>query len=841
MNKAVIIRASLILGTFLIIILIAVGCEFIFNKDQEVPTIDNPDGIFLSLDDGITITNQELWEAMRNTDGVSYLEQYVDYILLADYTGDAISQDEVDAYVSRLKYLTEDPEVVARIQANPDVNEEYINVFNQRLGVLGYNPFDPASLKEYVELDIAKSNYLKAQILSATEGDALFITDEALQSYYDENTYGDSCVVDLRFSSSTEASMVLEHFNLVYTYTNEDELTGLGLYSGTEPIEDVARADFDDTNTTLLTNDEVFEYYLQMYNYIYPWLDPIVLTSTTPADRQAEYCTNYSDESTRNYNDLTEYRETTDPIFVYANYAFNTLDLDNEGITPFTYTTSKAIGDFIYMVYKVSQDSVTAFEDLTQTELDAVLDDLLLEVVNDQAIGNLMSDLYEEGDYEVFDPFLKIVYEYTDDKPFDNEGSTTLVATIGDEEITAQELFDFMANRVGIFYAFEAAKTEITINSDDYVSLYGESRDYLNSKATTMIEHRDALRLVKTNFTQSEYAASMSWDDFLLLAFNAPTEADVIESYYIIQELDLGLILDTIGYSQYQAYMQDQITTYFSLNVDHLLIFLDRDMDFVPDSFNDYIDSLDSIGEAEYNTLRGDFEDLIKAQLLLDKTFPTIVSEFENSLIDDTENIWAPYKEYGFYIKTEELGEIDQTYLQSLDPDFAASLKRIYTLYNLPENIENDEYIDDQVTVSDFGVHFLTATKGTAFEMPTAYFQYEDGATPSYSEGSENDQIIPSEAQIAIYLEIKADEDAGNVSTKMLPTSVYQAVEYYFGPVFDAYTNQTGFVILIGNYMVDHNVEFTVNDADRQTELQDILDILYKANFPDKFVAYPTS
>ncbi len=67
-------RASIIFGILILAILIPLGLEA-FTKNENTPTLSNPDDVYLTVD-GVEITNGDLWTTMKNVDGVEYLVDY---------------------------------------------------------------------------------------------------------------------------------------------------------------------------------------------------------------------------------------------------------------------------------------------------------------------------------------------------------------------------------------------------------------------------------------------------------------------------------------------------------------------------------------------------------------------------------------------------------------------------------------------------------------------------------------------------------------------------------------------------------------------------------------------
>lgn len=825
MNKGIILRASLILGTFLIIILVAVGCE-VFDGSATEAQISNPNDVYLTVD-GTEITNEEIWSVMKNVDGLDYLFEYIQEDLLKDYIT-AITDEDVAAEVELLTYLTEDPSVIAEIKDNAEINQDYLDAFRQNVEVLGYDVNDPASIKEFISLSLAKRAYVKELMLTATEDDTLYINPTSVEDYYNGTRFGNVCSLDVRFQNTLEADAVFEHFKLVPNYMN-----GIGEYIGTEDMSTLAKGDYNETNTIELSETAAWGYYVKLYNYMNPWLTPLA-EDITPV----EYCTANPDAS-KSYDDLVKYQTETAPTVLFADYIYNDLDLEDDGVIPFTYTTNKVFGDYIMMVYKVSQDEVTAYEDLTTAEYDVVFEELMDTLLTDEVINASLTTLMEENDFELFDPQFKLQYEFTTGDTYDNNGSKTVLATYNDKEVNVDDFFAYMTDRIGTFYSLEVAKVKVLVNSDAYETTYGTtSHDYLNDKSDKLVEHRDSLREMKSIFSSDGYSSygfsssAMSWDEFIYLAFSVEGESDLIESMFVLAELQTGFTFDTIEYLTAVDYMQDKVDRYYSLNVDHILLYVDFDLDFEPDAFDDFVDGLDAAGLVEYNALKVNLENLLAAKFNDGYSLQDVVDEYTESLTGDATSEYYEFKQYGLFIMTENLGDIDHNSGESLDAAFDSALKRIYDSYSASAG-DDESYTDDQVVVSDFGIHLIEVTKGTNFEMATAVYEAE--TTGEYSDGATGTTIIPNAEQVALYLEIQRQVLNGDNPDEILPSNVQAAIEYYFSPVYEAYISQTGFSIAMGNHLLANNLTYTSNNTESLADLEKLIDVLYEVNFPELF------
>ena len=839
MNKSILIRGSIIMGLFLLVIGAAVGCSFIKGESTE-PTINNGNDVFLTIDD-FTVTNNELYEIMKNVDGLNYLMEYVDRIMLQD-TIDTITQAEIDAEIRLLIYKTDSDDIIAEIQSDPEIDQILIDAFNQNLTILGFDHTDPDSLREYVEVSIAKSKIAEQHISDATGNNIYALTDVEIKTYYDTITYGDVCALEVRFESDTEAKLVFDHFNLVQNFEE-----GIGEYFGTLPIEDVPSDGFildteQDGNTYLLDDEEVFAKYILLYNYMNPNVTPLLANLT-----QEDYCRDHSDIGSYNHDSMIKDRESDEPYVILTNYLFDTLTLDPDDGIRYSYT-AQSVGDASVFVYKVSEEDVVDYEDLTDSEVIDLKTELIESFMTPSVIQDIVSSTFEHLDLEIFDPYLALKHEFDSGVVYDNEGSDTIVATIGDVEITADEFFTFMKDRVGVFYSIELAKSNMLLTSQAYTDMYGDTHDYMDSNLAIMEANREELRSMKAAFGSNAYydyglsSSKFTWEEFMYLAFNVKTESEVIENIFILQDLKNHVIFPTLNYDSVIDYMETQAAEYLSLNATHLLIYVDHDKDFIPDDFDEFIDELAAPELAEYEALRLAIDDLVFLKLEDGLSFEEIVNEYEDSLMMDPLNEWAQFKQFGFLIMTQLLtpeASLDHHNIDIYDDRFQDTLKRVYDEFVVLKDNSIEpitEYLDSQITVTDFGIHFILATEGSDFSQNTAQYDPTDDTSVTYSDGSANTSEIPNAAQIAIYNEIKFATIGGDFTTAILPPNVYSAIDSYYGETFDAYFSQTGLSVVILEYMFDNNPVYATNNAENLETLQDILDVLYDVNFKDGFV-----
>jgi hypothetical protein len=834
MNRGIAIKAGIILGFFAIVLGLAFGCSSV-NNDSATPQISGGDDVFLSVGD-VEITKQELWNKMKISDGVTYLEQYVEEQLLASYIGQ-VTQAMIDEKVEESIYGSNDPDQIADIQDDADLESDLILAYERTLLLQGLDPDNADDVRSFFELEIAKELYTREYLENLTdENDSpYFIDDEMLEEEYTDKTKGDVCALVIRFHSYDEAEAVMNEFNIVPNYEGR-----LGDYFGTTPIEDVLTANFNDTNTNIMTDEEALDAYIAMYNYMY---------GTSIDGDVADFCANNTDGFSFEYDDLTEAYGATAAQGTFANYLWNTLELIDEDETddeiPLRFSiTTYSVDDYELMVYKVEEAEVTAFEDLSQAELDALYEDVLENSITSSTLSIATTQLWNDHEFEIFDPLFKLQYAFTEQEEFDNNGSDTVVATLDNTEITADDLFDYMYEQIGFFYLLELVKQENVLYSDLYTDIYGDDYDYLNNDSDEMVAHRAELREMKSIFSSNGYAqygfssGDYTWEEFLVLAFSNTSEANVIRDLFVIGSLQPAIVEDIIAYENAADFIQKQVDDYFSLDATHLLLYRDDDFDFNPDEYNDYVDGLTGQDATDYNALMVAFENQVKSAVNNDDvTLTDIVNEFRDGLVGDSENDWADYKAAGFFIMTEDLsaqGSLTNTSTTNFDEDFVLALKRIYDDY--VDAVDSDstitEYVDDRLVQSNFGMHFIIATEGDDFDQPTAEF---DATDTTYEAGFTNDSMVPSEDQINLYIQIRMAEAKDEAAPFTIPSDVRNAIEAYYGEIINAYFTSTGYTIATIDYIVNNNPDFVNPDAGSVSFLQEVLDILFELTFPEEF------
>jgi hypothetical protein len=847
MNKGIMIKVGIILGAFILIIGLAVGCTAIKNNEK-TPVLENGDNVYVSLN-GVDVTNNELYKEMLLSGGASYLVQYAEEHLLADYIS-KVTDEELLAEKEYLIYRTKDELLIAEYQADTELNDAYVQNFEDQMILLGYNPDDMDDLRSYLSLNIAKQKYLEDYINGLEEGDPLYVSDEDVEEYYNDLTLGTAQVLTIRFSSTKEAEKVLEEFNIVVNYDG----INWGLYdpslNGDKPL---AEADEDNeinsTNTTVLNPEEVFSKFILIWNYMYE--DNAIAEDIS----QETLMNDYSDITTLDYEDYLRNEYSNAAANTYAKYVFNTLEIPEEGnteeISQYSFQIQTA-GEFAFISYKMDQTEKTPYLDLTQAQRDEYTEEYMRTLQTSANLDAAMEELWLANELVVYDPIIKLQYKYQEGKEFDNNGSETLVATLGDLEITPKDLFEYMSRDYGLYTAMEIAQSKALLQSDLFTEVYGEDRDYKNSDNEVMQGHIEDLKGFQQYFTSNAFSqANLSsddytWEEFIQLYLQCEDEYAVLEKISISGNLQNYLINETINYEDAIDFIQEQADNYFSLNTEHILLYVDNDFNFKGDDYSDFLDGLSGQALTDYETLLNDFQALVVTKVRDEgMSLEDVVNEYEEAYYGDTDNVWLPFKKAGFFIMTQDLSSsASNTYLntyESFDEAFVENLKRIYDAYVLEVNNSAevpDHYADTKVFESDFGIHYIYATEGDGFEQPTAVFDNADGDYDARNVGT---TIAPNKDQIELYLEVMFDTTVGIDNTATIAPSVQDAIDAYYTYLYSFYwpsqnNSSMPVTIMTINYALDNNITFASDQDEHISDLELIVERLTEMNFPDGFL-----
>lgn len=258
-----------------LIILIAVTLVVVNVVTSRTPVLSNGDEAYLKYGN-LTVTKQELYDALKKDYGVAELNRIIDNYLYKDevakvddeellafieddifgedFTGDKQEQwEEVIESLVITGILTE-----AEVESNNSYEDKTTTVW--------------AKVKEYYRLELAKKNWAKAELLKryqeerTKEGKTDLFDDEDIEDYFEEN-YGKTTIgLIIPFTSNAAAEAMMKKYGI-----NVDASKTSG---STNQFAGWVKASFDNENNQYpspndyLTPNEVVEIFVAMYNEV---------------------------------------------------------------------------------------------------------------------------------------------------------------------------------------------------------------------------------------------------------------------------------------------------------------------------------------------------------------------------------------------------------------------------------------------------------------------------------------------------------------------------------------------------------------------------------------------
>jgi len=801
-------RALIIVSIIILVLGLSFACNML-TSDSSNPTVSNPNEVFLSFD-GIEVNNQDLYEKMKTMDGLMHLLNYIDQDLLSDYIN-AVTQDEIDEEMLRLMYGTTIQEEIDMMSELD--KEDRIQNYRDTVLVAGFDPDDQDAVEGFVRLNLAKFNYAMERISTATNDSSYHVSSGDVLVYYENNYLGDIQAIQLRFNSATEYRNVLRHFNLVENYEG-----GLGLYEGEDPIRDIPSDGFDESNTRLLDDEETLAYYIKMYNYLYQHRDALDETATA-----SDIVGLNSDYFSFNYLDMvTQSQELGDAkINEMAKYLFKDLAETDHDYS----VRAKTIGDYRFLYYTLERTAPETFTALTSAEREAIRMEYIESLIDDEMILDIMGTLREESGFEIHDS--KLGTQYLRENGFDafvSNGSGNIIATLNGNTISVDDYFNYMAERVGALYSVEVAKEKYLFASSYFENNYGSNRDVWNNSSELMREHRQHVRSDKSAFGNGVYQMYgfspqvMSWEEFLFLGYGLSGETAYLRTL-VTQRLRNFYINDTVSFAQAEAYINEQYENYFSLDVEHILIYVDLDENFAPDDFDTYLEDLGLFDEIAFNNLKAALEETI-LEALEDQTMKEIVDEYRHALRgtdeDDSDySKWARFKNAGLLLKYEELSKeesLNYNNSQNFVEAFRMALVDLYQDYNTAENRDADYLYASELTTTQFGIHMIRAEQGDDFEKPS---------------------FVPDANAVAAFNQMKINEMFDLEDDTDLTDEQLAGLEAYYQTTYDRFFTNANFTILMIDALRDGNYTFSQNSAHHSHMLDTIYDLFVRRTFPE--------
>ena len=440
-------------------------------------------------------------------------------------------------------------------------------------------------------------------------------------------------------------------------------------------------------------------------------------------------------------------------------------------------------------------------------------------------VNKKLSELRTEMGFEIYDRYLILDYKSIDSTyEANNDGDSALVATLSKTpnseetiEYSADKLFSYALEKSPAVYTIYASQHKELLYSTYFEEAFGTNRNIQRNSTDRMSQMRSAITASKQQYFNMKsmyesYGLAYPYESFADYSYaqnGTMTELALLQ-YYVTRELQPYLINNVIN--QYDLVektydiVEENYDNYFSLDVVQLLVFFDFDEDGSPDDYNEYKDSLTDLEREAFLSMLAGLETAIKDY---EDDFSDLVAEYLKA--ERTDETWGVYKQSGVFLLTEDLNtpdEEDEKVTHSLTysgeygvkdtytEDFTEALIELYQEYRLPQNSELDE-LRSSFVPTEFGLHYILATKGDDFEQFSAKFTEDQDTDGIYSDTVYNNSDKPTVEQVELYTTYKffsmvydlsdADiEERLNITIPKLPANVTTAIEFYLYEVINS-------------------------------------------------------
>ncbi len=774
--------------------------------DLLIPQLTSPDAVFFSYED-FDITYRDLYNGVKVNDGLNQLLAMVDLDLLNDYY-QSVTQEEIDVKKQKLMYGTNDQDIIDKF--TEDKLEEYSLRFEESMYLMGYDD----NIDDYVRLVVMRENYVKDIITDEASSDQTwYVGPSQIADYYQNTFRPDVKSIKIKFISEADAKAVMREFNLV------SRAGDLMLYTGEKPLDQVPSSQLNAENTRSLTEEEILGYYIDMYNYVYQDFRSLIDKNMDVLDllELEDLSVAYDDLKTANQS--------------LANFVYYTLGNREDFLSGesdelyYTYAPVKYFSNrdtSYYMILNLQgfeKADVDGFEG-EEADLVALIgqekyDEIEKEMIDtnlssESFVRRRIAELRNEHDFLIYDYYLSVDYSAVDQNyAEDEEGSLTVLASYDDKTITPDDLLEYALNQNASLYLIYASQIK-AIKNAHFEDVYCQNTnqcvyDFRDNESAKMLEHINDFESLKEQFMNSMYADFYEFEDYLYLAYGVKTEEEMINNYYVKATLQPLYIFDMIKENDYEVLstilelMQPYFDNYFSLNVRHLLIYLDRNEDGSPDDFEDFYSDLED--KASFDEKLSSFEENIREYLNAntDNSFTTLVNEYKAAKRND--ETWGEFKRYGFFIMTENLSSsASLTYSSSVnkfEDSFVDGLIDLYQSYIL-DDFKDESYLYSETLIeTTYGMHLIRAEKGKDFERPTAVFEmtFDEDEEPEFTLGLESDAEIINLEQLKIYAQYRFSvisfgtinlSELHGFTRPTIPASLTKAFDAYIASLHDA-------------------------------------------------------
>ncbi|MDE6407861.1 MAG: hypothetical protein K2K50_04580, partial [Anaeroplasmataceae bacterium] len=294
-----------------------------------------------------------------------------------------------------------------------------------------------------------------------------------------------------------------------------------------------------------------------------------------------------------------------------------------------------------------------------------------------------------------------------------------------------------------------------------------------------------------TAFNKNEnaaYPSSVGLETYLLGNFGYTTKEDALKYYKLASNAVLNKYLSQSVFDEWAEKLEDgtypdshtidttklnilknildagnkNYSNLFSINIDHILIYIDDDGDGSPDDPKDFLKNFSDAQKEEFNQSllalanaiydEANCEELTKSNSILD-ILKYIVGAYNRNekLFSHPDQTWETYKKYNFLLTAESLsssGDTTQSNVGNYVEEFGTYVKELYK-----KAVENDLKIEDKKSTFYF-TESLNKNPSKFEDLCATQFGYHMIVVNSYTKPSTTRSLASSD-QYGYYKDIE--------------------------------------------------------------------------------------
>ncbi|MBP5343243.1 hypothetical protein J6Y73_04895 [bacterium] len=492
--------------------------------------------------------------------------------------------------------------------------------------------------------------------------------------------------------------------------------------------------------------------------------------------------------------------------------------------------------NFWYLIYKLTPSDRSAAQWNEDVYKEFKASEIEEYVANQSLVQMALAELRKEAGIRLFDKFYSIDYRnlllvgndnsntygfnnttqitewfdaasYKAGKLAELTKEVTFKANGGKEyktskmKITAGDVVDYCLVHSPASYITRAVLEKRLLTMDEFKTIHGatyDKIDYLTSKNWKQTEYRDATENVANNYNYyaqmyAYYGLSFNYEsvdeflysygartyDSLVLSLEKNTMRSVYLADYYLDNFNVNLNEPFTPNANFNALMEDINSisdNYFNALVDHILVYVDFDLDGNIDEYYDQetgkyvvtkLENKPGIENDDWEDILDELYDRITDYIDRDGSMAADNADVLDTLITDFseasrakdeyghyEDIFGKAKDYGICLKHESLGEINSTSMKSYAKGFQTGLWETKAKYDASDKQLREYGLSGTFYDTEFGTHLIVLRKSANYERDFMYTN-EDGSLDGYTTAAilnDTKEITP--AQVALYIQV---------------------------------------------------------------------------------------